>query len=66
MIITEKIDKDQTIFDQILKKSYTIITDESLQNPSFFQNRNPTEFEHDVYEALCEASKKTEFDKSTA
>lgn len=62
MIITERIDKEQTKFEEILEKSYSIINSESISNPAFFQNRNPVQFEHDVCEAIREASKKTDFE----
>lgn len=64
MIITERIDKEQKKFEEILNKAHLIINDESQNNPSVFHNKNANQFEIDVYDAMCEASKKSEFEKT--
>jgi len=64
MIITERIDKEQRDFEKILNKAHLIINGESQKNPSLFYNKNANQFEFDVYEAMCEASKKSVFDKT--
>lgn len=64
MIISERVDKDRIDFERLLGLSYDAISHEAIINSNYFINRSATEFERDIFCALCEAAKGTDFDKS--
>ena len=64
MIISERVDKNQTEFEAVLKKSHSIIQEEAKADPSYFFQRSANDFEEDIFDCLCTAAKGTPFDKS--
>jgi hypothetical protein len=64
MIISERVDKERNDFENLLKESHRLLTEEVKIKPQFFLKRSASEFEKDTYEALCSASKGTDFEST--
>ncbi|MFC1485722.1 hypothetical protein ACFL55_01685 [Candidatus Latescibacterota bacterium] len=64
MIISERWDKQKTDFEELLKETNTSIEKSASRDPDYFLRRSATEFEVDVFDAMCEEAKGTDFDRS--
>lgn len=64
MIISERIDKNNTEFEALLSRSCKIIKNAINNNDSYFMRRSATELENDIFDSLCEAAKGTDFDRT--
>ena len=64
MIISERIDKNNSEFEELLSRSCRIIKNATNNNDSYFMHRSATELENDIFVSLCEAAKGTDFDRT--
>lgn len=64
MIISERVDKEHSDFEKLLDYSCAAIEQESIKDPSYFLKRTSNEFEWDVYDALCQCAKGTDFEST--
>ena len=61
MIISENSKPDLAAFRNLVSQMDNMLNQEAKANPSYYQGRAGKPLEKDVYEALCECSKGTEF-----
>ncbi|MEZ4605290.1 MAG: hypothetical protein R2880_10425 [Deinococcales bacterium] len=64
MIISERIDQDQQEFEQLLALACEDIERQAEYKASYFSKRSATQFEKDVYDALCKLAKDSVFEGS--
>lgn len=64
MIISERTDIQKLDFEILLKKAHSAIENSANKGPDYFLGRSATEFESDVFDALCEVAKGKGFDKT--
>lgn len=64
MIISDRVDKERELFEDLLVKSTDTVKRDSEKNPGYYMGRSSSEFETDVYTAMCDVAKGTDFYKS--
>lgn len=64
MIISERTDKSQIEFENLLNSSHQLIEEKAKLDTEYFLNRSATDFEKDVFDSLCEVATGTDFDKT--
>jgi len=64
MIVSERTDKSKFDFEKLLNDSHLAIENVAQNDPKYFPQRSAADFESDVFEALCESAKGTDFEKS--
>jgi hypothetical protein len=62
MIVSARSDRDHQDFEQLLKDSQRLISEEAKIQPQFFLKRSASDFEKDTFDILCRASKGTDFE----
>jgi hypothetical protein len=64
MIISERTDKENIDFENLLANSYSLLSQVAEKDPKYFVKRSATDFETDLFESLCEVAKGTDFHKT--
>jgi len=64
MIISENKKPRLPVFEKVLNKAHENLKKVSEYNSKYFLKRTATEFEEDIYNFLCEASKNTPFENT--
>lgn len=64
MIISENNKPDIEDFKAIMNKTDYILNNEAVNKEKYYANRNGTQLEQDVYEAICEATRNTAFENT--